>query len=182
MRGVMARTGIGLLVAIVATGAASAGVEADAAFEQLKTLQGTWSGRSVGEGEAEGHAEPPAGVKHEFRVSAAGSVVMETMQPGTDHEMINMYHLDGDELVLTHFCAAGNQPTMRLDRANSTADHLVFEFTGGTNLDPAVDHHIHAAELSFEANGTLESAWASYVNGKPAGMMTFFLTRAREDG
>lgn len=40
------------------------------------------------------------------------------MQPGTDHEMINMDHLDCEDLVLTRYRAGGNQPRMRLDRAN----------------------------------------------------------------
>ena len=56
------------------------------------------------------------GVVHEFKTSAAGTVVMETMNPGTGHEMINMYHVDGDDLLLTHYCAGNNQPRMRLNR------------------------------------------------------------------
>jgi hypothetical protein len=68
--------------------------------------------------------------------SAGGSVVMETMMAGTDYEMINMYHLDGDDLVLTHYCAGGNQPTMRLDRAKATATELPFVFTGGPTSTP----------------------------------------------
>ena len=35
--------------------------------------------------------------------------------------MINMYHMDGDDLVLTHYCAGGNQPTMKLNTENSSA-------------------------------------------------------------
>ena len=42
----------------------------------------------------------------EFRVTSAGSVVQETMFPGSDHEMVNMYSVDGDKLLMTHYCAA----------------------------------------------------------------------------
>ena len=77
---------------------------AQAAFDRLKTLEGTWHGTASGGGEGEGQGE--ATVTHVFRNSAAGTVVMETMNPGSDHEMINMYHLDGDDLVLTHYCAS----------------------------------------------------------------------------
>ncbi len=96
------------------------GVEADAVFEQLKSLAGTWTGTTKGAGEAaegeaaegeaaegeaaEGEAAMMHDVVHKIEVSAAGTVVMETMAPGTPHEMINMYHLDGDELVLTQPC------------------------------------------------------------------------------
>ncbi len=53
--------------------------------------------------------------------------------------MINMYHLDGDDLVLTHYCAGGNQPHMKLDRASATSGKLQFDFIGGTNLDEVVE-------------------------------------------
>ncbi len=115
---------------------------------------------------------------HEIQVSAAGTVVMETMNPGTEHEMINMYHLDNDDLVLTHYCAGGNQPTMRLDRDASTAERLVFDFTGGTNLDPATDHFIHDMELGIHADGKVESTWNSWGDGAKAATMVFHLTRA----
>jgi hypothetical protein len=152
------------------------GVEAQAAFDQLKMLAGTWSGEMKGEGEEAEAQQMPQPV-HEFRVSAAGTVVMETMGPGTDHEMINMYHLDGEDLMLTHYCASGNQPSMRLNREGSTAGKLVFDFAGGTNLDPAVDDHIHAAEITFLDEKHLDSVWTSFSGGEPAHKMTFHLAR-----
>lgn len=147
-------------------------LDASTAFDRIKTLAGTWDA-----------ALPVPGAEamtstHEFRVSAAGTVVMEIMGPGSDHEMINMYHVDGDELLLTHYCAGGNQPTMRLDRATSDADHYVFAFTGGTNLDPATDGHIHGGELTFTGDGTLDSTWIGWSGGKQADTMTFQLTKA----
>lgn len=167
-----------LLLAGFAVATATANEEAfdaQAAFDRLAEMAGTWTGGAKGEGEAEeasGHE-----VKHTFQVSAAGNVIMETMNPGTDHEMINMYHLDGDDLVLTHYCAGGNQPRMRIVAEASTADHFVFDYDGGTNLDPATDPHIHAANLTF-GDGTLESVWIPYNAGEPAGKMAFHLTRA----
>lgn len=167
------------LVLLASAGTVSAGegskVDAAAAFEQLKGMAGTWVGTAEGEGEAEGKNHADSGVKMVFEVSAAGTVVKETMMPGTEHEMINMYHMDGEDLVLTHYCAGGNQPTMKLDRSHHGA--LKFDFTGGTNLDPAVDGHIHAARLTFHEGGTVESQWTPYAGGKPAGSMSFTLTR-----
>jgi len=176
-------TGVVALVAglvLVATSPARAGeVEARTVFDRLKTLAGTWHGTPEGEGEAaKAEAEHQDEVVHDFRVSAAGTVVMETMNPGTDHEMINMYYVDGDDLVLTHYCAGGNQPQMRLDRDQSTAEKLVFDFAGGSNLDPAVDGHIHAAKITIADGDHLESEWISHNEGKQAGKMTFHLARA----
>lgn len=135
---------------------------AHSAFEQLKGLAGTWNGD-------DSH-------RHDITVSAGGTVVKEVMMPGTAHEMINMYFLDGDRLLLTHYCAGGNQPQMEL-RPQSPADTLHFDFIGGTNLDPAVDSHIHAAKIVLVDGDTLESSWTGYQDGKPHHDMVFHLKR-----
>jgi len=168
-----------LAIAFAAGSPVQAGVDASAVFEQLKKLEGTWSGTPEGEGEeAAAEAARQSRAVHLFEVSAAGTVVMETMAPGSDHEMINMYHLDGEDLVLTHYCAGGNQPRMRLDRETSTAANLVFEFAGGTNLDTAVDAHIHSANMKMLDDGGLDSIWHSWSGGQQAGTMAFRLTRS----
>lgn len=152
-------------------------VTAEGAFESLKALAGTWTGEPEGEG-AEAEAETAGELVHQIQLSAAGTVVMETMRPGSPHEMINMYHLDGEDLLLTHYCAGGNQPRMRLDREQSTPEKLVFAFIGGTNLDPAVDAHIHAAEIRMLDADRIESNWWGWSAGKEAGKMTFHLARS----
>lgn len=165
-------------VALLATPAVHADVEASAVLDQLKSLEGTWTGSAAGEGEAEAKAEGMAEVVHRFEVSAGGTVVMETMSPDSAFEMINMYHVDGDDLVLTHYCAGGNQPRMRLDRAGSSSSNLVFDFDGGTNLDPAVDNHIHSANIRMLEDGSLDSIWHGYSSGEKAGEMAVHLTRS----
>lgn len=152
-------------------------IEARSAFERLKGLEGTWRGPTSGEGEAEAEAAAVPEVEHQFRLAAAGTVVMETMGPGSAEEMINMYHLDGDDLVVTHYCAGGNQPRMRLNTEASSADRLVFEFDGGTNLDASVDHYIHDATLTFESDDALDSVWTAHGGGEPIGVMHFHLKR-----
>jgi hypothetical protein len=66
-------------------------VTAQAAFEALKALTGSW--------EVPDSKEPMAVT---YRVISGSTTVMETTFPGTPHEMITMYHLDGADLVLTH--------------------------------------------------------------------------------
>ena len=154
---------------------AETSVDAHAVFKQLKSFEGTWKGSAKGEGEDEMEETP--GAVHEFRVASAGTVVMETMNQGTDHEMINMYHLDGDELRLTHYCAGDNQPHMMLDRKASTPEKLIFTFVGGTNLDPEVDHHIHGVEISVKDENRILSSWIGYGGGKQTGVMNFNLAR-----
>jgi hypothetical protein len=98
--------------------------------------------------------------------------------PGTDHEMVSVYFLDGDELVAKHYCAMGNQPEMKLDAKSSSPNELVFVFTGGTNLDAAKDYHIHGGKISI-GDGRLESAWDVYSGATKETANRFFLARAK---
>lgn len=168
--------GVVMAVAVVGVGSLAGAAESTppkpagvAAFERLKTLAGDWSG----------HVQKPDGPAATvvYRVASNGSVVMETLFPGTDHEMISMYHLDGNDLVMTHYCAMANQPRMRL-AATSSADELSFEFVGGANLDPHKSVHIHGGRIAFKGADRLEAEWTVYGDGKPAGANKFFLTRA----
>ena len=91
--------------------------------------------------------------------------------------MVSVYHLDGDDLRMTHYCAAGNQPRLKLDRAKSSPDHLVFVFDGGTNLDVKKDMHIHGLQITFHEDGRVVSDWEGYMSGKSLGTTSFIMTR-----
>jgi hypothetical protein len=160
---------------------AKGGIEAKAAFAQLKTLKGTWKGEIVHDHQAAQKKEHsdhhPDQATVTFKLTGAGSALIETQFPGSDHEMVSVYHLDGDDLRMTHYCAMGNQPRVKLDRAHSQPDHLIFLFDGGTNLDPEKDMHIHGLEISFHQDGKVTSAWEGYVHGKKMGITSFNMTR-----
>jgi hypothetical protein len=149
-------------LALVVLGAApaSAAVTAAEAFEHLKSLAGDWEGTIDGDGGA---------ARVTYRVISGGRAVLETLFPGTEHEMLSIYLLDGDELRMTHYCAMGNQPRFRLDRRVSAAGDLRFVFEGGANLDPAKDAHIHAGRLAIAGDGTMRAAWTYNREGKAAG-------------
>jgi hypothetical protein len=158
---------VGALAFSTARAADAPAVDAKAAFARLKTLAGEWKVDT-------GHGGP---AKTIYRVTSAGSAVMETIMAGTDHEMVSVYHLDGDNLVMTHYCAVGNQPRVKLDKSASTADKLVFAFDGGTNLDPAKDLHMHSGWINFLEGGKVEAEWEGYKDGKKAGTHKFVMTR-----
>jgi len=162
----------GAVACLLVTTAGAQGAETTgaAAFEMLKGLSGTWEGTA-----ADGEMQFPAQVV--YRLASNGTVVMETLFPGTEHEMISMYHLDGESLVMTHYCAIGNQPRMRLDLSRSTPDHLVLAFDGGTNLDPKKDGHIHAGEVALRPGGALHAEWIYFDQGKEQGTKKLDLHR-----
>src|SRR5690242_6096011 len=94
---------VGAWLAVSAHAGDEAGVQAKAAFGRLKSLAGEWKCEA-----REGGHVPGKAATILYRVTANGSTVMETLFPGTDHEMVSMYHLDGDDLKMTHYCAIGN--------------------------------------------------------------------------
>ena len=122
-------------------------ITAKSAFTQLKTLAGTWNNKVSGHHEHE-HAND---TKVIYRLTGAGSALVETDFPESDHEMVSVYHLDGDDLRLTHYCADGqpappqarpgqfqphaarlrlrwgNQPRPRQGHAHPRDDHNVRE-------------------------------------------------------
>lgn len=142
---------------------ASSKPDAKAAFASLKTLAGSWK------------CEEPAG-STDFRVSGNGSVVVETMLPGTPHEMVNMYHLDGDNLLVTHYCASGNQPRMKL--VSSENGTMKFEFLDATNLPSKNMPYMGELTLSISSADNVEEKWGSFAGGKPTEKITITMVRA----
>jgi len=131
-----------------------------AGLERIKKLAGTWV-------EADKDGKPTDKVVSVIKVIAGGSAVQETIFPGQPMEMVSIYHRDGADLVMTHYCMLGNQPRMKAD-PNSPANQIAFKFAGGTNLDPAKDMHMHEGTLTFVDDDHIEFSGVAWVNGKPA--------------
>ena len=129
-----------------------------AALEKLKALAGDWV-------EVEPKMGPAGSVVESYRVTGAGSAVVSTLGPGTPHEMVSVYHRDGNDLVMTHYCAAQNQP--RLRTKSVTGNVVAMEFDGGTNVDPAKDVHIHAVKIELLGPDEMRETWIGWKGGKP---------------
>ncbi len=130
---------------------------AASAFERLKALEGDWV-------DADGVFGKKGAVAVTYRVTAAGSTVIETFPVGTSEEMVTVYHRDGNDIVLTHYCAGGNQPRMRARTIEG--DLLAFEFDGGTNIDPAVTSHMHSAQIEFVSADEITATWTNWSKGQ----------------
>ena len=66
--------------------------------------------------------------------------------------MITMFHMDGDRLLMTHYCGAGNQPRMKV--IASDAKSVSFEFFDGTNIGPGDGHMQHVTFTYPDATTT----------------------------
>ena len=88
--------------ALPAAGQKSDAPAGPAAFSRLKTLVGEWETDSQQTGKIHTSYEPIAG----------GTALVERESGDKMPVMMTVYHLDGDRLLLTHYCMAGNQPRM----------------------------------------------------------------------
>lgn len=128
---------------------------ASAAFERLKKLSGTWEATTP-----DGKTE-----RVTYEVIANGTAVIER----DNHDgasMETVYHLDGDKLVLEHYCMAGNQPKMRASSYNPQTGELQFDFVGVENLSAPSSGYMHNAKFRFVDDNQLASEWTFYQDGK----------------
>jgi len=134
--------------------AADGKVDAPAAFARLKGLAGEWSVESArGKG------------RSRFQVIAGGSVVLERFTEPGGAEMLTAYHLDGDKLVLTHYCMAGNEPHMVAERFDAGSGELNFAFAGGANIG-AETGHMHDAAFRLVSSDRFDAKWDFVEGGK----------------
>ena len=128
------------------------------ALERLKALAGEWIAAEDGEMAKKGD------LVARYAVTASGSAVVETIFPGAAHEMVTVYHADGPDLVLTHFCMEGNQPRMRAKQPRGS--RFDFAFDGGSNIDPKHDRHMHSATFELLGADELRSVWTELAEGQ----------------
>ena len=140
-------------------------------FERIKTLTGTWEGTGTMDQKT---GQP---VRVEYRVTGAGSAVVETLFPGTPHEMVSVYYDKNGALYMTHYCALGNRPQMALK--NSTADSIELELARGGEVDAKRDAHMHALKLTFESPAKLAAEWTAFEGGKKISVSAFESMRVK---
>jgi hypothetical protein len=153
--------GVATLAAIAAPARQAAAAREEgskACFAKLKSLSGDWYTTDEKTGKET--------LALRIRVIAAGSAVEELEMPGTSEEMVTIYHLDGPGLVMTHYCALGNQPHLKATAA-STPDKIVFDCDSVGNAKSHNDMHMHHLTIVTKDASHLESEWQAAQDGKP---------------
>jgi len=140
---------------------------ASAPLERLKALAGTWV--RLGE---DGAATDE--IISQVRITAGGSAVIETLFPGTDHEMITLYHMDGDDLVLTHYCVLGNQPHMK---ATTIAEDRIVFTCDETGVESADEAHMHQGTIVWAGEDRLKTEWLQFTKGAKTYTASFDIVR-----
>ena len=146
------------LVVLLAAVAAQAQSGTQQSFDSIKALSGSWEGKTQ-------MSDP---VQVSFRLTAGGSAVMSEIvstMNGKAEDMITMFNMDGDRLLLTHYCEAGNQPRMK---ASSSPDGktVTFDFIDATNLASPDAPHMRRVVFNFIDASHHTEEWHFAVGGK----------------
>ena len=143
------------LLLTLSTTAVVVQTDAQKSFDQLKSLSGSWEGKSS-------KGEP---VRVSYRMTAGGSALMSEIN-GHGEDMISMIHFDGpNRLLLTHYCTAGNQPRMQAS-GSTDGKTITFTFFDATNLgNPQAGHMDHVVIAMLDANHHTEE-WTFSGGGK----------------
>jgi hypothetical protein len=133
-----------VLLAIFPAAAAS---DAQNALDHFKSMAGTWTGRS------------PKGETAEvtYKVMAGGTTVMADIKMG-DEAMTSMYYVDGDHLLMTHFCPSNNQPRMKAS-ISPDGKSVTFDFVDATNLASPQTGHMHKVVYVFGVADHYSEDW-----------------------
>jgi hypothetical protein len=135
-----------LLFVLALFSPAARGQVADRAFAGLQRIAGNWQA-SVG--------TRGAIIRLNLRAISNDSAVVETFTTPTGRETLTIFHLDGNRLLATHYCAQGNQPRLALD-SNSKSTEMTFRFVDATNLKSQSDAHLVRLVLKIKDDDHFE--------------------------
>ena len=126
-----------------AAGRVAAETPASRMFERIKALAGDWVGTYKWTGGRDGGGT----IRITYTVTGAGSAVIETFTQNGIQSMSTVYHLDGADLRMTHYCGARNQPRLRANRLDEATGAIDFAFVDITNMGPDNEAHVAGMRL-----------------------------------
>src|SRR6266446_1904592 len=90
--------------------------DAQKAFEKLKTLSGSWQGTVMN-----------IPINFTIRAASSGTAILHegNTEKGVPNHEITMFYVEGDRLLATHYCDAGNRSNME---GKMSADGTSVEF------------------------------------------------------
>jgi hypothetical protein len=151
--------------------------ESQKAFDQLKTLAGSWVGQLTTFPEA-----PSASgrfVQFSLRVTSMGHALVHEMSvSGRSDHPVTMFYRDEDRLLLTHYCDAGNRPRM-VGKVSPDGKTLEFDFL---DLAGGNEHgHMHHAVFTFIDENHHVEDWTYMMPGDKPVRAHFDLQRTNAE-
>ncbi len=176
MKSRIATSVVFILIAATAF-AADAATQSDAqkSFDKMKTLAGSWEGHVTTVPQApeiDGKL-----MQVSLRTTSMGNALMHEMTgAGRPDDPITMLYLDGDRLLLTHYCDAGNRPRMtgKISPDGKTVEFDFLDIAGSTEYG----HMHHAVFTIIDANRHTED-WTYMMPGDKPMHAHFELQRTK---
>lgn len=160
--------GVVCLVAYAAGDGSQNPVDGKQGLTHLQTLVGEWQ------------ADTPMGKAHvTFETIAGGSALVERDTMEHMPPMETTFYLDGNRLLLTHYCDLGNQPRLEARGYDYNSHTIEFAFLDGTNLASPAASHMHNASYRFIDANHFSTRWELYENGREKSVESFEFTRVR---
>src|SRR5262249_54393843 len=145
-------------------GWAAADTPGDRMFARMRALAGDWEGTF----EWSGGRARQGSLKASDYVTGNGSALVENLIMDGFPTMTTVYHLDGADLRMTHYCAAKNQPRLRAGRIDEAAASVDFFFVDATNLSANAGHVEHFFIQLVDADDVNLKFTFGGGSGKPA--------------
>jgi hypothetical protein len=147
---------------------------AQKSFDQLKALSGFWEGTiTTTPLTPEVQGKP---IQVSLRTTSMDNALMHEVKiAGRQDDPITMLYLDGDRLLLTHYCDAGNRPRMvaKTSPDGKTVEFDFLDLAGSTQYG-----HMHQGVFTFiDANHHTED-WTFIEPGDKPVHAHFDLQRA----
>ena len=140
------------------------------AFDKLKSLVGTWQGKD----------EEGKPVTISYKIVSAGTSLMETLDMAENKEaMVTMYHMDGEKVMMTHYCSMGNQPRMRAKGLSKDGRSLNFSLVDVANLSSPKENHMSKLLFTFTDDDHFAQRWTMRMEGTTDHPSTFEFARAK---
>jgi hypothetical protein len=136
-----------------------------AAFKQMAALVGEWDAVQDG-----------VPVKEIYTLTANGSTLMAQTQSGKDSPMITMFTVDGDHLIATHYCVAGNQPQMITGVPDDLQKGVTFSLARVMGMKTQDDWHNTGLTIKLDDQNHMTQRWTYLYKGK-TGTSVFHYTR-----
>ena len=124
--------------------------DAQKALEKMKTLAGSWQGTIMG-----------ISINFTIRAASSGTAILHEGDTGggrpPNHE-ITMFYLDGERLLATHYCDAGNRSRLegKVSPDGKTVEFSFIDVVGGTQRGylkamafTMIDANRHTIEATF---------------------------------
>jgi hypothetical protein len=118
----------------------------DKYFDRLKALVGEWQGPYEWSGARSGKGDYQA----RYSLTGLGSAVVEDLiTPGGEIAMTSIYHRDGADLRMTHYCATRVQTRMKATSIDEPQETVRFSFVDATNLQGPDAPHVNGFAIRF---------------------------------